>query len=319
MVYLTVRNTSGGNHGHQLKDLIGGIAVARFFGFKYLHTYYPYLEFFGLGYGEDSVGTTPDDIDYIKLSGPFWNGISYENLIKVFEPIIEKYKENDVLVSIENALRLFPHQTIDWQRKGLVEKEILNEVITEISSKFRNKHREKETSFDKSKFNIAMHINRGQDYDQEKFPEHFSKHTNVRYMFPITYYQRIIEQLESSLSMKNYIIHIYTEEMNSEEIISTFQNNKNVELHIGKNRGDGDQKPAHSIFSDFVESDILIASNSSFSAMACYFRKNKFTIYHPHDHLDNLPIDDFIPTDESGNFDIKKLSDFDFYKAQAIL
>ena len=64
------------------------------------------------------------------------------------------------------------------------------------------------------------------------------------------------------------------------------------------------------IFYHFIQSDILVTCNSSFSAMASYFRDGKITIYHPHDHLENLPEDQFIKTDESGGFDDNKLKLF---------
>lgn len=300
MIYLTVRNTSGGNHGHQLKDLIGGITIAKVFGFEYVHTYYPYLEFFGLGYGEKKVDELPEDLDYIKIGGPFWNGISSENLHKIFDPLIEKYPNRDCLISIENALRLFPFQAGS---------PILEEMIKDISQKFEKKNGNRPTYFDPEKINIAVHINRGQDYDKEKFPELFDQSTTVRFMFPISYWENIISQIKENLEPGTFLIHIYTEKLNSEEIIETFKDREYINLYIGDNRADGNNQQIHDIFYHFVKADLLVCSNSSFSTMATYFRDNKLTIYHPHDHLKNLPENYFIPTDSEGNFDTSRLKD----------
>lgn len=81
---LTSRNTSGGFHGHQLKDLIGGYTIAKVFGFKYVHTYYPYLEFFGIGFGETLINDLDEEINYTRVGGPFWNGANFENSQKIF-------------------------------------------------------------------------------------------------------------------------------------------------------------------------------------------------------------------------------------------
>ena len=46
----TIEFNSGGNHGHQLKDALGGITIGHLFNLNYVHRPYPYLDFFGIGY-----------------------------------------------------------------------------------------------------------------------------------------------------------------------------------------------------------------------------------------------------------------------------
>lgn len=310
MIYLTVRNTSGGNHGHQLKDLIWGITIAKVFGFEYVHTYYPYLEFFGLGFNEKEVNEINEEMNYLKFGGPFWGGINFENATKLFGSIENEYKDRDCLISIENALRIFPHQTVKWLQEGLIKRNVLENVLNETTEKFSLKHKNRKSSFDLTKINMAIHINRGQDYDKEKFPDHFANHYNVRYMFPMEYWENIVNLLKETFADKDYLIHIYTEQLNSEEIVKAFEGKDNVVLHIGANRAAGDNSLAHNIFFDFVSADLLVVSNSSFSAIASYFRNDKLTIYHPHAHLDDMPKDRFLATEENGNFDIEKLKNY---------
>lgn len=308
MVYFTVQNTSGGNHGHQLKDLLGGITIGRIFDFEYVHTCYPYLDFFGLGLNELTVGEIDEKIDRLRFSGPFWRGMNLADAQDTFGRIKAKYSDRSCLVTLENALRIHPCQTVRWFREGLIRTDVFGEVLGEATRKYEAKHIERETHFDKDTFNVAIHINRGADYDPVKFPKHFSSHENVRFMFPISYYTRIMDQLRHTLAGRRIQFHIYTEKLNSEEIVTAFGNTNDVILHVGQNRSENNNQLAHEIFDHFVKSDVLVACNSSFSAMASYFRNNRITIYHPHADLFDLPGDRFLATDPEGNFDTSALN-----------
>lgn len=308
MIYLTVRNTSGGNHGHQLKDLIGGYTIAKVYGFQYVHSFYPYLESFALGVNEKPIHEIEENIAYLRFGGPYWNGINYQNASSLFGEIESKNSNRDVLVTIENALRIFPSQTIKWFKDGLIKTNVFDEVYSELTSKYRYKHKTRLNSLDKSLINIVVHINRGESYDRDKYPDHFASDWNVRFMFDLSYFENIFNQIRQVMNGKKYLIHIYTESLNSEEIVERFSNQEDIQLHIGKNRDEGDNELVRSIFHDFVTSDIFVPCNSSFSAMASLYRKGLPTIYHPHAHLFDLPEDDFYPTDPLGNFDFERLN-----------
>lgn len=302
MIKLTVKNTSGGLHGHQLKDLLGGITIAKVFGFNYVHTPYDYLEFFGVGYKENQVSKKDRFLTKkVKVRGPKWDGLSFEEAKELFEPI--KQKNRNCLIVIENALRIHPCQTISWYERGLIDANICEEMILSMSSKFAQKHQGRPTYYDKDKINIAMHINRGQDYDPIRFPKHFTDSANPRYIFPLSYYKNIYNQVVEALNEKPHVLHIYTEKLNSEEIVEEFGSDPNVKLHIGANRMDKQHELIYDIFYHFVKSDILISCNSSFSAMPAYFRHNKPTIYHPHKHLFDLRAKNYFATDIEGNID----------------
>jgi hypothetical protein len=310
MIYATVRNTTGGYHGHQLKDLIGGIAAIRVLGYKYYHSVYPYLEFFGLGFREPTTAEIPEDIDFTRIGGPSWNGVSFENLQKKFGHLENIYINSKFLVSIENAMRVFPCQTITWYKNGLIKDDVFNTLLTEISSKFEKKHKDRQTRYSKDKIHIAIHIARGSSFDKEKFPEHFTNSKNVRFMFSIDYFEEIINQIKKVKTTKPKQFHIYTEKLNSEEVVSRFSDKKDIKLHIGDNREIGNIKLIQDIFFHFVESDVLVTCNSSFSVMAAYFRSKKTTIYHPHHHLFDLPDENFIPTKQNGEFNSKILEKY---------
>lgn len=303
MVYATVRNTTGGGHGHQLKDLIGGFTICRLFDFKYYHSVYPYLDFFGVGLDSPTTAEIPEDVDFLRIGGPFWDGANWENMNEKFGWINKKYRESDVCISIENSMRVFPHQTIGWYRDGLISANVFEEVISMVTKNFLKKHAGRKPSFSDENVNVAIHIARGSSYDRKKYPEHFEKSSNVRYIFPLDYFENIMNQIRAQKLSKDLYFHIYTERLNSEEIVDRFSGQKDVVLHIGDNREEGNTSLCQNIFIDFIFSDILVTCNSSFSAMAAYFRDDKITIYHPHSHLFDLPEDRFLATDEDGNFD----------------
>ena len=68
MIYLTMKN-GGGNHGHQLFDLVGTLTIAKVFGFKYVHTYSEYLNFSGIQLNEMSLSELNSDIPRVMVTG----------------------------------------------------------------------------------------------------------------------------------------------------------------------------------------------------------------------------------------------------------
>ena len=282
-MYLTLKHNSGGNHGHQLKDLFGAITIAKVFDFTYVHTPYPYLDWFGLGEGEIQISELPDMEKVGVKPTKVWGGFSYKEAEKIFTSI-----KGERLVVLEKAQRIHPFQTIRWHEEGLTKRDVFGEIVRETNAKFVKKHGGKKLK------KVAMHISRGRDFGRGTF---LKRHTMPHYMFPISYYERIIEQLGDRE------IHIYTERLNSEEVVEAFKDR--AVLHIGDNRDQKNYEQIYDIFYNFVMSDIFVGCSSSFSAVVAYFRERM--IYHPHDHLRNLPSPQYIPTDTKGNFNTENL------------
>lgn len=326
MNYLTIKLFRG-NHGHQLKDMFGGLTIAKLYDFKYLHKANEYLDFFALGYNEETL----DHFDLLlkrksKIGVRSNDGLDFNQAQLLFEPYKNK---NNHLVVLETATRIHPFQTIKWYQNGLINKNIFEEITRETTEKFRAKHQNYSSYFNNDVINIAMHVDRGVSYNKELWPQNFEHHQNVRYMFPISYYENIYNQITHLLSGQPYKVYIYTEEANSEEIVKVFGTRKDTKLCIGKNRLQKRRTGkildkiknriedvtlrnsyafVHDIFYHFVMSDIFIASNSSFSAVVAYYRHGKPMIYHPHKHLLDLPETNYFATDEDGYFDVSRLS-----------
>jgi hypothetical protein len=305
----TIEYTSGGNHGHQLKDALGGLTIGRLFDLNYVHTPYGYLDYFGIGYNQPVIEVKERDSKYkniVRVEGPLWCGIEdYDELLEYFEKALPK-NDKDTLVVFENALRIHPFQTIPWFQEGKIERNVFSEIQEEISQNFNEQHSLIIPNL-KSQIEVAMHINRGMDYDREKFPQHFTSPFAVRYMFDMDYYENIILNIEKAYGVGNVHFSIYTEKQNAEDIIDRFDKRKHTDLLIGSDREDKNYTQIHSIFKSFVEADILVCSNSSFSVMCAYFRKGRKTVYHPHLQLRHLPAPNYVKTDDDGNLNIEIL------------
>ncbi|WP_417939534.1 hypothetical protein [Flavobacterium sp. RS13.1] len=305
----TIEFTSGGNHGHQLKDALGGLTIGRLFNLNYVHTPYEYLDYFGLGFKYPVVERADRKLKYkniVRVEGPLWCGIDdYEELLQYFEKALPQ-TNNDTLVILENALRIHPFQTIPWYLEGRTTRNIFAEIQQEVSQNFNELHSLKINKF-KSPVEVAVHINRGTDYDREKFPQHFTSPFAVRYMFDMDYYENIILHIEKAYGVGNVCFNIYTEKQNSEDILERFDKRKHTRVIIGSDREEKNYDQIHSIFKSFVEADILVCSNSSFSVMCAYFRKGRKTVYHPHLQLRYLPEPNYILTEDDGSLDIALL------------
>lgn len=299
--YFTIDHNSGGNHGHQLKDTLGGLTIGELLGLKYIHTPYEYLEFFKVGYNTPVLEVYNRNKDFHEieiLSGPVWDGIdSYEDFQERFCSI--KFQKNKKKLFIfEKALRVHPFQTIPWYNSSLIANNVFDVISKMVSHNFNEAHRIAESKTDP--ITVAIHINRGVDFDPIKKPKHFENTFAVRYMFPLDYFENVMMQISDFFYNKRVQFNIYTEKYNSEEIVNRFSSRKDTHIYLGPNRKEKNNAAIHKIFLEFIRSDILVTSNSSFSAICCYYRRGKKTIYHPHKHMNYLPEPEFIATTSEG-------------------
>jgi hypothetical protein len=305
----TIEFTSGGNHGHQLKDALGALTIGRLFNLDYVHTPYNYLDFFGLGFKYPAIEKADRQFKYkkiVRVEGPLWCGIDdYDQLLEYFKKALPE-TDSDTLIIFENALRIHPFQTIPWYLAGRTQRNIFTEIQQEVSSNFNELHSLEIKKF-RSPIEVAVHINRGMDYDREKFPQHFTSPFAVRFMFDMDYYENIILHIEKAYGVGDVFFTIYTENQNAEDILRRFENRNNTKVLLGSDREEKNYDQIHSIFKSFVEADILVCSNSSFSVMCAYFRKGRKTVYHPHLQLRYLPEPNYIKTEDDGSLNIETL------------
>ena len=312
MGHFTITFDSRGNHGHKLNDYLGGRTIGMLYGLKFVHTRFPYLDFFGVGRNAPCLNPISKRLKYRNkqvVKGPIWHGIQdYQEFRDHFDPILLDSRKRTLFI-FHKALRVMPYQTIPWYNEGLIDLNVFEELRNEMSFNFQERHNLSSGKINKDKIRVAIHINRGSDYDREKYPKHFSDPNFPRYIFPMSYFENIIEQLEARYGKAAVHFEIYTETLNSDVIVNKFGSKDNVTVNLGPNREDRDYHAVHDIFLKFVQADILVSCNSNFSSMCTYFRKDKQTIYHPFSYLKHLPEPEYLATDLEGNFSTKLLHD----------
>ena len=320
-VYITARIRGKGNHGHQLKDLLGALVIARLFKLEYVHSPYPYLDFSGIQTqyrGVAEIRSQHVQLKRKKVSvgrkARGWTGLSLNSIRQLIAPILRQPRNKPLLLVLDNgpgrALRVHPCQVSHWHSQGLIRDNIFEELSPILESSFLSHDFQ---SPPQGHITIAAHINRGSDYHGKtlkakgRVRKSFGEAGSPRYFFPLSYYERIFSQIQRLARGYPYGIKIYTEKLNSDAIVKKFKEHPNIQLCIGRNREEGDHSQVQDIFHQFIASDILIVSNSSFSSTASYFRGKRPTIYHPHDQLFGLPADRYLPTDLEGNFNVERL------------
>ena len=190
----TIEFNSGGNHGHQLKDALGGLTIGYLLNLNYVHTPYSYLDFFGIGYQQPILKKWHLVFKYTKIkriSGPFWNGFGdYDIVLDYFTNELLN-TDSRTLIIFDKALRIHPFQTIPWYNEGKLEYDIFSKILNEVSTNFTKINPPNLIKL-KPNIEVAIHIARGKNYDKDKYPHLFSTSDVVRFMFDLNYYENII-------------------------------------------------------------------------------------------------------------------------------
>ena len=291
----TVINKSRGNHGHQIKDWLGGYVAGKALGLNYFHTEYDYLDYFiPKSYFNSIQNLKNNEEVHVRghePSGHMDGFDEYNDFNNFMSKFNEKKLSENNLVVFSNAFRLHPFQTIPWFKNGDISRDLFLETCKELEDAF---YIDKEKKTSDEKIIVAIHANFYRNDGGDSF--------RPRFRFGLEYYTNIISQISESISNKKVEFHIYTEKAGSHEISNEFKNKDQCFVHVGSNRQKRNYEQINHIFKDFVDADILVCSNSSFSVVASYYRnsKNKVTIYHPHLHLNHLPEYNYIAADVNG-------------------
>ena len=326
MRYITnVQKGCGGNHGHKFRNYLSVYFISKLFNMKYLHTPCSVTDAFGVGHGEELC-----DFKYIRHSEPFllgnwsvtntpanWVGEVRDADIKNFN----KEELHDMFFAARNYV-FFPHTVQELINNNILPHvDIYNffEGVTyELFNKYSIVNKDRPYPFlRETDINIAVHINRGVDACLPTNPR-AKDSTLERFQFSLDYFDNIINQITVFLKSinKKHTFYIYTEALNSESIVDFFSKKENVQLRIGCNRGtrtEADLNVIENIYHAFIQSDILVTCNSSFSMTSTFLRYKKPFIFKQHIPFKFMPYDWSFTTDEDGNFNTDKLSTY-FYE-----
>ena len=281
LIYIT-HEKSTGRAGHQYKDAITPLILAEMFGFTYVCTEYKSLELFNLGYGFQSRNELPENIKIIRLEGPYWYGIPYEQLVTTVADIRQQNSSQDLLIVLMNSFRVQLFQLNHWYLEGKLPENYFQRVVRLLRKQFqaRNPRPQNRAS---DQLVVAVHIRRGDVVNSLKNRVPSSQH----YAHSVDYYDAILKTLLETMPGQKMQVHVYTELLNAEDIVAYCRASPEIQLHQGGKREFGNH------FSEMVYSDILVVSNSSMSQMAGYLSEG-VKIYFPNDQYFNLPEEEFI-------------------------
>jgi hypothetical protein len=283
-------------YGHQMKDQLTAIIIAKIFNYQYANTFHKPLTVMGLHNNCLSVNDLPSNIhkEYIERMGVI-NGMSFKQLYNLNIRFQSISKDKDLLVIVKKQSRVLLHQIYEWSLLNKVPVTIFYDVRKCLYNMFTHQNSNIPIYLSKQCRNIAMHIRRGDTADPklkklgvmgiQKDDNPFIMHSNL----PVHWYHNISQKIIQEDNLENnYHIHVFTEKKHSQDVSDFFKNNNKTTLHIGE-----------SIESDILNMchcDYIIMSNSGLSTLIGYMSTNSKKYYHPNPHSpDSLPSPEYNP------------------------
>ncbi|QNN23308.1 hypothetical protein HED60_13830 [Planctomycetales bacterium ZRK34] len=284
---VTAIANSGGRLGHQLKDIVTGMIVSELFNIAYLHSPLRDAEWERfMGLGTDECMLTDSHYSYfvsqlVQVS-PRWHGISWDSLYNVIRGL--QARPQPTLLIFQHAIRVLLVQARQWHAKGAIEHDVYSRVINKLRHKyFCTEHPAKKRIVSEGRYNIAIHIRRGD-----------ATVRNGRWL-PISYYTNIIDQLESLLSKKSAVFHIYSDgTTNAMDQIrhALTKSHRRIIFHLNES--------PFATFHQMVVADLLVLGHSTFSDWAGFISSQP-KLLHPHYHMTGLDDNEWIYVDKHGN------------------
>ena len=276
-VYIAQKPNYGAGIGHQLANWNAGYYFATYYKKSFAH--FPFSnnqweKFLGFGENETSANNLIKDKTFKKVKLPRFDSDN-EQHIKLIEQIINSYRE-------EKLLFLFAMDQ-GYTRQC--------DTMHQLSTKFFNAavRKDEHLFYDSSKFNIAIHIRRGDIVAMKKNNE---ANGNVRWL-DNNYYVNVLTQTLTNLKT-NKPIAIYLFSQGEKKDFKEFEQFKNLNYSLNTN--------PQNTFLHLVKADVLIISKSSFSYKPALISKGIKIC--PANFWHNYPdTPDFILTDNQGNID----------------
>ncbi len=293
--YVTSRANSGGRIGHQLKDLLTGLIVSKWFGLRLVYTPLnneKWDKFFGFsGIAGDLGDSKPDWVRERSIEKPRrWEGIDFDEIVDFVR--LESRPDARTLLVFEQAARVQLYQIYLWQRQGRIKHDVYSEVIRVLRECYHAAtHPEKQPFEDPTKVNIVVHIRRG-DASKE----------NHRWL-PSSFYRNVITQLQERGQNSEIVFHVHSAGTDGQmqEIREELHGcAPSIQFYLNTS--------PFQAFHQMVIADLLVVSHSSFSDWAGYLSTSPKLI-HPHFHMTNLDEREWGRMDRKGDI-VGELEDF---------
>jgi hypothetical protein len=246
---ITIKRGNDG-FGSQLFSIISGIAFCIKNGIQYSHT----------------------RLENIKLVD---NNQFQNTEIDLANEMIDKIIDN-LGVDTKQPCNQFPFFYNQIYNEG-VEVYFNDEFLKKISDSYPN---QKPETYNNNKFNIAIHVRRGDDIPQNsnsELGEAYIDNLNARWIKPEVY-EDLIDVLINKIP--NTHIHIFSWKDSGIKL-----NYDNITYHVTDT---GDSFLGH--FNHLVSADLLVVGSSTFSISAGFFNRNKTICHDSLCKLQNTPI-----------------------------
>ncbi len=234
--YLTQKPDYGAGIGHQMANWNSGLYFSGLFGLKYAHTPFSspkWENFFGFGEHEVSADSLIDLAEFKKVRLPRFDSRS-EKHIDLIRLIIRSYAGEKVLFQFEI------NQGYSRQSDT---SPILQQKFFQADGR-KNDH----LIFDKSSFNIALHIRRRMAIETDEMWKDRGLDNS--------YFSKVLDRTLATIQTSKKI-EIYLFSQGSEADFPEFQKFDNLHFCMDMNPYDS--------FLHMVYADLLISSKSSFS------------------------------------------------------
>tara|TARA_B100001094_G_scaffold87743_1_gene83922 strand:+ start:8312 stop:9247 length:936 start_codon:yes stop_codon:yes gene_type:complete len=288
-------------YGHQMKDQVAPVIMSEIYDdLTYANHYHPPLDIMGLELHEVSTKDLPKNIHTIEfIKCGVLNGMSFECMENIVKTARQKRDElnEDIFIILKKQCRIHLHQVWEWQTDQRITSDAFNLTRRQLYDKFMEKSGQNfEMYLDATKFNIAVHIRRGDISDPElkqkqvmgiqKIDDPNKMHSALS----IEWYRKVIDhiQINQADNIDDCVVHIFTELRHSEDVVEFANSLPNGVLHRDRSFGED--------FINIIHCNAVVMSNSGMSTLAGYLSLDSVKYYHPNPHSPRtLPQDEWIP------------------------
>lgn len=279
--FLAEKPNYGAGIGHQLANWNAGFHFSAVYGIPFAH--FPFSNtkwehFLGFGQDEQSALALLKDSSFKKIKLPLFNSEKKED-VSLVEAIIQSYKNERVLFLLA-------------QDQGYM---MQCDTYADLSAKFFAATARKEDKFfyNKSNFNIAVHIRRGDVAAMKKSGE---ANWEERWLNN-EYYTTVLSSVLATLGdTKNIQVYLFSQ--GTKEDFPEFDQFSNINYCLDVN--------AYDSFLHMVYANVLISSKSSFSYKPALISKGIKIC--PANFWHGYPaVPEFILADDNGKFNTEQL------------
>jgi hypothetical protein len=305
MIYVMVRQSSGGRTGHKMKDYLTAYCLHFLYGWKimYNHTWYNpktdnhnnHSNLFNIIDTSLSAPITAD-ITIVEFIHTSWRGMSTEVLskLKTFAETKEEHHGGNVVIELKKATRVLPTQLYNL---GYIHQ--YNKLSEHLRSLYySNENHKLQKHFTKQHgFNVTVHIRKGDVYNLIKGGY---DHRDI------SYYRNIIKSLSNIINVP-HTFHIISEKWPGYDE-KDVRELKNLNLSPLSEINIYMETCLYEYMTEYIESDILVVTNGqgSLSDLAMLYAKPSSKIFVCREYRQFNYVDDMkgrlVYCDQNGDF-----------------